>query len=220
MKQLITNYTFNKTAKTIKFDDFNIIELESLLMITNISNVNKPVLYQFNNPELTATVTGNTLTLSYDTSSMNNSDVLQIFYDEIIDNKILLTSTITGISQSTNINTTHYGSLVAQFSGVWVGKIYFETSNDGVFWDTCFILSRDEISLQDVIDQNGTYSIKRSGKYIRWNCQKISGTANVIIVGREGEGLSGADLLSFAMATEAMGESLSKSPIMIATTGS
>lgn len=86
MKKLITNYTFNKTAKTIIFNDYTSINLEGLLMITNISNLNKPVLYQFNNLALTASIVGNVVTLGYDTTSMSNSDVLQIFYDDVDEN--------------------------------------------------------------------------------------------------------------------------------------
>jgi hypothetical protein len=82
MKQLINNYTFNPTGKTIVFNDYTSIGLGGLLMITNISNPNKPVLYQFNNSGLTATIVGNVVFLGYNTTLMNSSDILQIFYDD------------------------------------------------------------------------------------------------------------------------------------------
>lgn len=82
MKQLITNYTFNPTNRTIVFTDYTSLDLSGLLLITNISNSRKPVLYQFNDSGTTATVTGNVITLGYNTTSMNATDVLQIFYDD------------------------------------------------------------------------------------------------------------------------------------------
>lgn len=80
MKKLITNYTFNAAAQTIAFVDQTSIDLESVLLITNVtSNV---IVYNFADPALGGTVSSNVLTLTYDTTSMSNSDALQIFYDD------------------------------------------------------------------------------------------------------------------------------------------
>jgi hypothetical protein len=84
MKLLITNYNFNAAAKTIVFNDYTLVYLQGLLMITNVSNSAKPVLYQFNNTGLTATVVNNIVTLGYNTTAMNNYDALEIFYDDIL----------------------------------------------------------------------------------------------------------------------------------------
>jgi len=76
----INNYTFNKTAKTISFTDYKTISLDGLLLITNVtSNI---IIYNFASPALGGSVSGNTLTLNYDTSSMSNTDKLQILYDD------------------------------------------------------------------------------------------------------------------------------------------
>lgn len=78
MAQTIKNYTFDKTAKTITFVDFDSIELEHVQLITNVtSNV---IIYQFNNPAKGGSVTNNVLTLDYDTSAMANTDDLAILY--------------------------------------------------------------------------------------------------------------------------------------------
>ena len=78
MKKLITNYTFNASAKTIAFNDYTTISLKNILLITNTtSNV---IIYNF--ASLGGTVSGNVLTLTYNTTSMSNSDNLQIFYDD------------------------------------------------------------------------------------------------------------------------------------------
>lgn len=79
MKQLIKNYTFDKTAKTVTFSDFASIRLERVLLITNVTA--GVIVYQFNNPSLGGAAAGNTLTLAYDTSAMANTDNLQIIYD-------------------------------------------------------------------------------------------------------------------------------------------
>jgi hypothetical protein len=83
MKQLITNYTFDASAKTITFGDFASIDLESVLVITNVTD--NVLIYNFANPALGGIVGSNVLTLNYDTTSMDDTDSLQIFYDVATD---------------------------------------------------------------------------------------------------------------------------------------
>lgn len=80
MKIQVTNYVFDKTAKTVTFTDYTTIRLDSLLLITNVTD--NVIIYNFANPLLGGTVSGNVLTLTYNTSSMDNADKLQIFYDD------------------------------------------------------------------------------------------------------------------------------------------
>lgn len=79
MKKLITNYTFDKTAKTITFSDYTSILLDQILVITNVTD--GIIIYNFCEPTLGGTVAGNVLTLDYDTSAMDNADDLQIWVD-------------------------------------------------------------------------------------------------------------------------------------------
>lgn len=79
MKQIISTYSFDKTAKTVTFTDFTTISLDRILLITNVTA--NTIIYQFNNSALGGTAAGNVLTLAYDTGSMNNTDKLQILYD-------------------------------------------------------------------------------------------------------------------------------------------
>jgi hypothetical protein len=79
MKQIIKNYSFDKTARTVTLSDFSGLSLDRLLLITNVSR--GAVVYQFNDPALGGSVAGNTVTLSTDTSAMSNGDKLQIIYD-------------------------------------------------------------------------------------------------------------------------------------------
>ena len=80
MKQITTNYTFNAAAKTIQSPDFVGIGLSGIALITNsTSNI---IIYNFADPTKGGVLSGNTLTLTYNTGAMHNSDSLQIiFYD-------------------------------------------------------------------------------------------------------------------------------------------
>ena len=79
MKKLVSNYNFNAAAKQIILSDYTSVDLESLLLITNVTD--NIIIYNFAGQGKGATVTGNVLTLDYDTTSMSDSDNLQIFID-------------------------------------------------------------------------------------------------------------------------------------------
>ncbi len=78
MKTLIKNYTFDPVAKTIQFTDKN-ITLDTLLVITNVTD--NIIIYNFAAPTKGGSMSGRTLTLTYDTSTMSDTDTLQIFAD-------------------------------------------------------------------------------------------------------------------------------------------
>lgn len=80
MKLQLTNYTFNKSSKTVTFTDYTTIRLDSILLITNVTD--NIIVYNFADPLLGGTVSNNVLTLTYDTSAMDDTDKLQIFYDD------------------------------------------------------------------------------------------------------------------------------------------
>jgi hypothetical protein len=80
MKKLVSNYSFNAAAKQITLSDYTSIDLESLLLITNVSN--NTIIYNFAGQGKGATISGNVLTLDYDTTSMSNTDDLQVFIDD------------------------------------------------------------------------------------------------------------------------------------------
>lgn len=83
MKKLITNYTFDSVNKTVKLLDYDQIDLGGLLLITNTTD--GIIVYNFADTTLRGTVSGNTITLAYDTTTMDSGDRLQIFYDDGID---------------------------------------------------------------------------------------------------------------------------------------
>jgi hypothetical protein len=80
MKTKIDNYSFNKTAKTVTFTDYTTIRLDAILLVTNVTD--NIILYNFADATKGGTVLNNVLTLTYDTSSMDNTDKLLIYYDD------------------------------------------------------------------------------------------------------------------------------------------
>ena len=199
MKTLVTGYTFNAASQQITFTEKSTIVLENVLVITNVTAGNV-FIYNFADSTAGGTVSGNILTLTYNTTAMNNTDRLQIWYEEGSDTATLLSTTISTVSQGTAIPTVNYNHVIVQTSGAsWLGTIYMESSNDKVTWNELWILSQDEVSYQDNIGENGQFTVRGFGKYIRYNAQQMTGTVTISIVGRTTPGISGADLLSLAM---------------------
>lgn len=86
MKQLLSvdtpgSYSFDKTAKTVTFSGLrDDVTLANILLITNVTA--NTIIYNFaDSTKGAASFNNNVLTLDYDTSSMANTDVLQIFLD-------------------------------------------------------------------------------------------------------------------------------------------
>ena len=80
MKKLILNYSFDASAKTITFLDYDAIELRRVLLISNATaNV---IIYGIGNPNKGGSVEDNVLTLTYDTNAaeMEDTDTLLIYY--------------------------------------------------------------------------------------------------------------------------------------------
>ena len=87
MKKLIENYTFDASAKTITIlCDCN-FTLDKLLVITNVTD--GVIIYNFADNNLTGSITGNIITLSYDTTPMSDTDILQIWVEDT--NPLLVT---------------------------------------------------------------------------------------------------------------------------------
>lgn len=80
MKIRISNYSFNSATQQVTFNGYTQVSLDGVLLITNVtSNI---IIYNFADPNLGGTISGNILTLDYNTSAMSNSDKLQIYYDD------------------------------------------------------------------------------------------------------------------------------------------
>ena len=80
MKRLIENYTFNSATKqVILFDSENITQ-EKLLLVTNMTD--GVIIYNFADNNIRGTIQGNIITLNYDTTSMSDTDKLQIWVED------------------------------------------------------------------------------------------------------------------------------------------
>lgn len=80
MKTLIKDYSFSASAKQVTLNNIGTtLEMEDILLITNTTD--NITIYQFNDPLLGATISGNVLTLTYSTVSMSDTDSLQIWVD-------------------------------------------------------------------------------------------------------------------------------------------
>ena len=82
MKLQISKYQFDKTAGTITFPDYAQMRLAGFLLITNVND--GIIIYNFADPAKGGILQGNILTLSYDTSGMDNADNLQVIYEDVI----------------------------------------------------------------------------------------------------------------------------------------
>jgi len=83
MKQMIGvdvgGYTFDASTKTITITGLDALDLEQILVITNVTD--NIIIYSFNDPLLGGVIASNVLTLTYDTSTMGNADELQIWVE-------------------------------------------------------------------------------------------------------------------------------------------
>ena len=80
MKKLIDNYTFNHVTNTVTFNDYTTIDLERVLVITDVTR--GTTIYVFGAPGMTGSVAGNVLTLSYDATAFADTDKLLIYYED------------------------------------------------------------------------------------------------------------------------------------------
>jgi hypothetical protein len=80
MKNKIENYVFDKDAKTITFTSYSNIKLESVLAVIN--QTAGITIYEAANVLKGGVVSTNVLTLTFDTTTMNDDDELYILYHD------------------------------------------------------------------------------------------------------------------------------------------
>lgn len=110
MKIIVSNYTFDASEKKITFTDYNPIVIERVLLITNITD--NIIIYNFADPTKGGTAATNVLTLTYDTTSMSDTDKLQIFYDDASTTQSI-SGTVTA-NAGTNLNTSSLATSAKQ----------------------------------------------------------------------------------------------------------
>jgi len=103
MKKLIETYTFDASAKTVALTGYT-VSLASLLLITNVTD--NIIIYNFADATKGGTVSGDTITLTYDTTSMADADKLQIYYDDSAATQAVSgTVAVTGVATAANQTT-------------------------------------------------------------------------------------------------------------------
>lgn len=80
MKYRIDNYSWVAATGAITFTDLTTVKLDGVLVITNVTD--NIIIYNFAVAGLGGTVATNVLTVTYDTSGMDNADKLQIWYED------------------------------------------------------------------------------------------------------------------------------------------
>lgn len=82
-KQIIRRYTFDPQTGKVTLYDFDTVRLERLALITHLPS--NTILFNFADSTRSATVSGNVITLAWDTRLMSASDPLRIDYDVLFD---------------------------------------------------------------------------------------------------------------------------------------
>jgi hypothetical protein len=157
-------YVFDPSSQTIEFLG-DMFEISRLKLITNTAT--QEIIYNFADPAAgNGGVSGNLLSLLYDTTSMNASDPLAVIIDLADDpedftrvggidpngHKVGLRVNPRGhvvpsdqeIVQGSRsvaatiwmVETTGYNSIVVQMTGTWAGTQTFEISNDSTTWSS------------------------------------------------------------------------------------
>jgi len=123
MKKLITGYQFLPSTRVVNFPPSlygsqNPVNLESLLLITNVSK--GQIIYNFADSATTGVVNSNSgFLLGYNTTSMSNNDKLQIFYDVASEEYDFCSGYLTGYITGSGTSTGLYSpSVPVEFLGV------------------------------------------------------------------------------------------------------
>ena len=123
MKKLITGYQFLASGRVVNFPPSlygtqNPVNLESLLLITNVTR--GQIIYNFADSAATGAVNSTSgFLLGFNTTSMANTDRLQIFYDVPSEEYDFASGYLTGYITGSGTSTGLYSSPVpAEFLGV------------------------------------------------------------------------------------------------------
>ena len=112
MKKLITGYQFLASSRLVNFTEYgptNPVILDNLLLITNVSK--GQIIYNFADTAATGIVNSTSgFLLGYNTTSMANTDRLQIFYDAATEDVDFASGYLTGYITGSGTSTGLYSS--------------------------------------------------------------------------------------------------------------
>lgn len=80
MKRRIEDYTFDASEKTVTFVETQAIKLEGVMAIVNVTD--GIIIYNPSDPALIGSASGKVLTLTYNTTTMSDTDDLLVLYDD------------------------------------------------------------------------------------------------------------------------------------------
>lgn len=176
MRSLITNYTFNKSAKQVTFTDFPSIKIENVLLITVVSGTNAGLMiYQANNPDKGGAVSGNVLTLDYDTTGagFDNSDKLQIFYEGV--DSSVVSGAVDVVSVPAPLNVTGSGAASSALRVQLADESLSALENINVTVSNSAVEITNDAG--NPIPVNGTVAATQSGT---WSVQNLDGVGNAL----------------------------------------
>jgi hypothetical protein len=193
MKQVIKNYTFDATAKTVTLTDFSTILLERLSLI--VDTTTNTILYNFADSSVaTATVATNVVTLST-VGSAASSDKLQIVYDVLAaDPQYDASREVIGTAGALNvdafsIDVSAYRWASLQVSGTYVGTMTFQGSNDNSAWfnvswaNSNNVIANSGLIQSTVVGSGATTALVHGGLHFRYFRVRMtaytSGTATI-----------------------------------------
>lgn len=145
MKKRLTGYTFDASAKTVAHSSFSDVTLAGIQIITNVTD--NIVIYNFADPTKGGTLSTDTLTLTYDTTTMSDTDELMVLVEdgsatEQISGTVDLGATdnavLDAIAASVSAIDTDTTTLIGHVDGVeaLLGTIDADTSNISTKIDT------------------------------------------------------------------------------------
>lgn len=134
MKMLLGNelgsYSFNPAARTISISGTPAnLRLDQVLIVTNVTR--GVVIYNFAVSALGASILNNVLTLTYNTTAMSASDVLQIWIDIPVNNDYPQGSGVNGTTTLTNANTSYASHPT---STIPITLTLYNSSDTDMFW--------------------------------------------------------------------------------------
>jgi hypothetical protein len=191
-KKLIYSYTFDASAQTVKIKGYYL--LRNLILITNTTD--GVIIYNFADPAAGATtsydavIDETTITLAYNTTSMSDSDELQILLDDAQDTKIDAGESLIDpvhkfrVSNPENLIDTdfEYGLQASKWETLElvnnIPSVYARDSNTSIGGLTAINTLQNsdsvtivtsvphDLSVGDPIEVNGTGSRTADGKYL------------------------------------------------------
>jgi hypothetical protein len=237
MKQLVKNYTFNATAKTVTLGDYTTLILERLELI--VDTTSNAILYNFADSSITtASVSTNVITLG-SVGSASSTDKLMVIYDSQLGDPtydlpligaLQTTSTYstTVATPTTALDAGNYRWISVQVSAQGTSStVTFQASNDNSTWFTIGLSLAGNTSANPVSSttSTGLYHGPLPGRYFRLNITGISaGTTSGTIVlsslpaALQAMGVSAAQIGTWAVTANA-GTNLNTSALALETGG-